>query len=535
MGIRVSYIIILLLCGITAYAQVGKMTEQEREEQRGFIRQDTLPVVMEALPDEVNTHFSEYCGQLLSDSTFLFTSMRANAEEDLDHYFETSWYCNIYESKLLPNGEYIPSESLPASINARNAFNSNFCFNEKRNLLIYSRCTRNHYGELRCTLWHSYKDGQSWSKPKKLPSFINAEGSTTLHPHLVEGDDHDVLYFVSDRKQGIGGLDIWYSIIKNGRFNSPVNVGMPINSEGNEVTPFYDKQKGVLYFSSDEHLGIGDYDIFYCQGALNRWGEVSNMGVPFNSEYNDFYFNLNADGESGFISSNRPHDGMDDNDTCCNDLFHFHWIIPEDTVVETPVEEPDLQTKIANILPISLYFQNDQPDPRTLSDTTTTDYPTLYTQYMSDNRLYLQETGRGLSETERRIAEEKMSQFLNDSVATGYERLLQLTNYLHEALSSGDTVEITISGYASPLHNSDYNRHLSSRRIYSLLNYLRKAENGFFVPYLDQKLPGLIVHLDPQGAVQRSFETQETRETVYGVQAAKDRKIIISGGTTSNQ
>jgi len=535
MGGRISHIIILLCCAMTVSAQVGKMSEQEREEQRNFIRQDTLPVVLEALPDEVNTHFSEYCGQLLADSTLLFTSMQAHVDEDLEHLFETSWYCDIYQSKLLPDGGYTPAEALPAIVNTRNTFNSNFCFNEKRNLLFYSRCTRNTYGELRCTLWQSSRDGESWSKPKKLPSFINVEGATTLHPCFVDGNEHDVLYFVSDRKQGVGGLDIWYTIYKDGRFQSPVNLGNVVNSEGNEVTPFYDKQKRVLYFSSDEHLGIGDYDIFYCQGALNRWGEVSNMGVPFNSGYNDFYFNLNPDGESGYLSSNRPHDGMSDNDTCCNDLFHFYWDIPKDTVVIPPVEEPDVHTKIASILPISLYFQNDQPNPRSVSDTTSTDYPTLYTQYMSDNRLYVQGTGQGLSEAERRIAEEKMSQFLKDSVSTGYERLQQLTKYLYEALTNGDTVEITVSGYASPLHNSDYNRHLSSRRIYSLLNYLRQAEGGFFIPYLDQKKPGLIVHLDPQGAVQRSFATQETRETVYGVQAAKDRKIIISGGTTSNR
>ena len=115
-------------------------------------------------------------------------------------------------------------------------------------------------------------------------------------------------------------------------------------------------------------------------------------------------------------------------------------------------------------------------------------------------------------------------------MATGYERLQRLTQYLREALAVGETVELTVSGYASPLHNSDYNLHLSSRRIYSLLNYLRQAEDNFFVPYLDGTKKGLVIHIDPQGAVNRSFQTEETRETVYGVQAAKDRKIIITGG-----
>ena len=72
------------------------------------------------------------------------------------------------------------------------------------------------------------------------------------------------------------------------------------------------------------------------------------------------------------------------------------------------------------------------------------------------------------------------------------------------------------------------------RVVYAFAPFQRKTENGFFIPYLDNKKPGLIIHLDPQGAVQRSFKTQETRETVYGVEAAKDRKIIITGGKTTN-
>ena len=529
MRLRVLHIILLLSIGVATQAQVGKLTEQQREEQRHFIRHDSLPVIVEALPEEVNTHFSEFCGRLLPDSTFYFTSLRANADEDIDHIFETSWYCNIYQSTLLPEGSFTPAEPLSPLINARNAFNSNFCFNEKHNLIIFSRCTRNHDGELRCTLWQSKRDGRSWQKPKKLPSTINAEGTTSLQPYLVEAENLDVLYFVSDREQGVGGLDIWYSIVKDGHYQTPVNAGSAINTEGNEVTPFYDKQKGVLYFSSDEHLGIGGYDIFYCPGSLSQWGSVSNMGVPFNSEYNDFYFTFDPVGECGHFSSNRPHDGTEESDTCCNDLFRFRWKPSTITSDTTAIHTPTIHEKIASVLPITLYFQNDQPDPRSLSDTTVTDYPTLYNQYMTYNALYVRETGRGLSDAARQAAEAEMSQFLRDSVATGYERLQRLTQYLREALTAGETVELTVSGYASPLHNSDYNLHLSSRRIFSLLNYLRQTDDSFFVPYLDGTKAGLVVHIDPQGAVNRSFQTEETRETVYGVQAAKDRKIIITG------
>ncbi len=464
---------------------------------------------------------------MLSDSTFYFTSMRADVEEDHDRLFETSWYCNIYQSKLLADGNYADIEPMSNVVNARNAFNSNFCFNEKEDLIIYSRCVKDGDGGLHCALWQSKWDGEKWEKPRKLPEVINKEGSSNMQPHLVTTADREILYFVSDRAQGIGGYDIWYSVVKEGKYDTPINVGATINTEGNEVTPFYDKANGILYFSSDEHLGVGEYDIFYSTGALSQWGEVSNMGVPFNSEYNDYYLTVNTDGKSGFFSSNRPHDGLDLIDTCCNDLFHYQW---KPTLSEpvAPVDTPSLQEKIASVLPITLYFQNDQPDPRSVSDTTAADYVTLYRKYMADNDLYIAKSGRGLSGTARQEVTQEMIDFLRDSVSTGYHRLMQLEQYLKESLLRGDTVELLVSGFASPLHNSDYNKNLSMRRITSLLNHLRKADNGFFLPYLDQEIPGLIIRMDPQGAVNHTFKTNESRETVYGLQAAKDRKIVIT-------
>ena len=119
--------------------------------------------------------------------------------------------------------------------------------------------------------------------------------------------------------------------------------------------------------------------------------------------------------------------------------------------------------------------------------------------------------------------------FLRDSVQTGYARLLKLQQYLTEAMENGDTVDLVISGFASPLHNSNYNKHLSSRRIISLLNWLRKVDNGRLSPYLSGEKPGLQLHVYSEGAVNHAFETDEVRETVFGLRAAKDRKIVISG------
>ena len=263
------------------------------------------------------------------------------------------------------------------------------------------------------------------------------------------------------------------------------------------------------------------------EGALGRWQPVKHLDTPFNSVYNDFYFTVNQDGTSGFLSSNRPHRDVVNDDTCCNDIFHVQWYKPQkDTVVLPP--EPGIHEKIASVLPITLYFQNDYPDPKSVSDTTDTDYAVLYNTYVGEIQEYIHKSGEGLTGEEQRQVMYAVAGFMRDSVQTGYARLLLLQQYLTEAMANGDTVDLVISGFASPLHNSQYNKHLSSRRIVSLLNWLHKADGGYLSPYISGKIPGLNIETYPEGAVNHSFETDEVRETVFGLRAAKDRKIVIS-------
>lgn len=489
---------------------------------------DSIIVTMKPLPSTVNSSFSEYAGKLLPDSTFLFTAMRNDAAEDVEHFFETNWYCYLYESKAMPEGRFSSVKPLPTSVNHPKYFNSNFCISDDGQRMLLTRCVRSGEGDLQCSLWQSEMEKGGWGKPKLLPSVINTKDYSTMQPCLVQISDYEVLYFVSDRPGGYGDLDIWYSIYKNGHYQEPVNLGPMVNTQGNEITPFYDKNSKMLYFSADERKGIGDYDIFCSEGALGAWKTPHHLDRPFNSVYNDFYFTVNQDGKSAFFSSNRPHDDMADEDTCCNDIFYVEWKLPEkEEVVVEPV--PNIHEKIASVLPITLYFQNDAPDPKSLSDTTSKDYLELYNAYIADIQEHIHKAGQGLTGDEQRAAMYAVAGFLRDSVQTGYARLQKLTNYLQEAMANGDTVELSISGFASPLHNSDYNKHLSSRRIVSLLNYLRKADDGKLSPYLSGKKSGITLNISPEGAVNHVFETDDVRETVFGLRAAKDRKIVITG------
>jgi hypothetical protein len=117
-------------------------------------------------------------------------------------------------------------------------------------------------------------DGQ-WSTVKEVP-FNNNEYSTG-HPSLTKDDK--LMYFVSDMPGGFGGTDVYVVEYNNGNFGTPVNLGPEINTEGNEMFPFVD-EKGNLYFASDGHAGLGGLDIFFVELQDGKAkGKIKNLGT----------------------------------------------------------------------------------------------------------------------------------------------------------------------------------------------------------------------------------------------------------------
>ena len=210
----------------------------------------------------------------------------------------------------------------------------------------------------------------------------------------------------------------------------------------------------------------------------------------------------------------------------------------QDMILQIPVtfsmEEEEAKAKLAetkkqvrSIGPITLYFENDRPDPRTKQDYTSTEYKGLYDNYMNQRNKYITEAANGLTGNAKSQAENEVKTFFDDSIATGYNRLQKLTDALVEVLEAGYSVSFNISGFASPLSNSDYNMHLSSRRIESVLNYMKQANGGKLAPYITGQKSGLTIYKNPKGEVAHAETSTAQRVTVYGLQAAKDRRIVI--------
>lgn len=140
----------------------------------------------------------------------------------------------------------------------------------------------------------------------------NSDEYSTGHPALTP--EGNILVFSSDMPGGYGGTDLYYSVRSGSQWTRPINLGKQINTEGNEQFPSISAE-GVLFFASTGHPGLGGLDVFQVSLVNMRpIGAPRNLGTPINSSKDDFGFIRTADGKSGYFSSNRG--GNDD-------IYHF--------------------------------------------------------------------------------------------------------------------------------------------------------------------------------------------------------------------
>lgn len=178
----------------------------------------------------------------------------------------------------------------------------------------------------RCEIYVTKRSANGWTKPEALPDFINANGVNTTHPSVAHIAGQEFLFFSSNREGGRGGLDLWYVTrdlgVDNNDFTFPVNLGPTVNSLGDEVSPFYDAEESILYFSSNGHPAIGGFDVFKSAGGEVTWEQPMNLGLPINSSADDYGYVKNPSGYGGYFNSNRVFGGEKTN-THHQDVFEF--------------------------------------------------------------------------------------------------------------------------------------------------------------------------------------------------------------------
>ena len=359
---------------------------------------------------------------------------------------------------------------------------------------------------------------------------LNQINNTITQPSIGYIDGVKYLFFVSDMNGTNGGKDIFYSrITKTGDFEEPKNVNSKLNTTGDEITPYYCIDCKALFFSSNNQIGFGGFDIYKSRYENGVFSNPENLNRPINSSLNDIYYSCNHTINSVFFSSNRGSEKNNSESFCCNDIYYSK--IPNKTKLDTTYQdtsaelETSLIAKIKTHFPLYLYFDNDEPDKKTLDIFTQKKYDETVNAYLLNKDEYLKKINK-----RNAVAEEnEFETFFNDSVLNSFNRLNICLDDLKFLLELKCKIILKIKGFSSPLASEIYNRNLAKRRISSVINYISNYNNSIFKSYIETKK--LIVEEIEIGEdvknIGVSDDPNDVKKSIYSIRAALQRKISI--------
>jgi outer membrane protein OmpA-like peptidoglycan-associated protein/tetratricopeptide (TPR) repeat protein len=261
----------------------------------------------------INSEASDFGASFYGDK-IVFASNPDDTEGNKVMAWNGQPYLDLYEANMDSLGNLSNVSILKGDINTK--YNESSTTFTKDGETVYF--TRNNFFEgkkgrdkdktIKLKLYKATKSSDSiWGNIVELP--FSSDEYSVAHPALSV--DEKRLYFASDMTGTFGKSDIWYvDILEDNTYGVPVNLGTKINTEARESFPFI-SNKNRLYFSSDDHTGLGGLDVFVIslddQGSIK--GDIRNLGEPANSNYDDFGFIIDEEKQFGYVSSNREGDG----------------------------------------------------------------------------------------------------------------------------------------------------------------------------------------------------------------------------------
>jgi len=278
------------------------------------------PVPFDPKPvQHISTAYDEFLATISPDGEQFYFTRRMPDLNSQGFGSELSEREYFSMSTLNKDGTFSKGEALPIPFNTSYKEGSP-TINLTNDLLIFTRMTRvtlpssscggsNNCSYANYDLFYSeYIDGE-WTEAINLGSKVNRTNSWESNPSL--SSDGKLLFFASDRQGGYGGSDIWVTEKKpDGSWSEARNLGPTINTAGNERSPFLHTDSKTLYFSSDGHYGLGGQDIYYSKlDETGKWEKPVNIGYPINSENDEIDFFVSLDGKTAYYSSNNMGNG----------------------------------------------------------------------------------------------------------------------------------------------------------------------------------------------------------------------------------
>jgi len=456
------------------------------------------------LGKNVNSPSMEYSPRESGDGGFYYASLNRKkailpgTSEDDEHH------AKIYMSERDKEGKFEKGSALDQNVNRIGFHNVHLALSRDGRTMYFTRVQMIGTEITSSEIMVSYKKDSGWTAANPAP-VINGEWYSK-QPAVGQLFGKEVLFFVSDMEGGLGNFDIFYSNINNdGTFSAPVNLGPRVNTPGDDISPFY--YDGTLYFSTDGRPTIGGLDLHYSMWDGSQWSQAENMGLGYNSSYDDHGFSMAEEGGRGYFLSNRPFDDKKklESQTCCDDIFEFNIreiVIDLLAIVVNENQEPinGATIKLENLsdpinYPTDMKFNSLGNEFQFLLDsdfkykaviTREGFYPdsielntAAYIDNFSFEKIVVLKQMPVVEEVEEtEIVESGQPIRLNniyydlddDQILEDAEKDL---DYLTDLMNQYPTMVIELSSHTDSQGKSDYNEDLSQRRAESAVKYLR--------------------------------------------------------------
>jgi outer membrane protein OmpA-like peptidoglycan-associated protein len=457
-------------------------------------------VKLAQLGKEVNSNYGDLA-PALRDDVLYFASINSDTvlvmKPDKSDYKKENNLMKMYTSKV--SGETYGVKEQLKTFSQEGKHISNPSFSEDGLKFFYTICEGNLL-KPDCNIYMSELKGTEWNEGKPLNEEINLKGFTNTQPFYAKTSAGDVLYFISDREGGKGGLDIWASgVNKKGEFGTPRNLGSKINTDREEVTPYYDSKSSALYFSSNGWISMGAQDIF--KSPIDASGKynsaVENLGAPFNSPCDDNYFRFGKSGEEGYLASNRPGIYSIRGKTCCHDIFSFKYDRRFYLAVKGRVIDDQTQEAIFGAaINLSLRSNNVGEGEVTIAgDSSRGEIPYFFN--LKPEKLYKVSAAKdgyfassqqfntlGITRSDTQVVDiylkkmEKDKAYRLNNIYYDFDKWdlrsesKATLDTLYNILAENPTIIIELSSHTDTRGSDDYNLDLSQKRAESCVNYL---------------------------------------------------------------
>jgi outer membrane protein OmpA-like peptidoglycan-associated protein len=455
---------------------VNKQIESCRTAKK--LMQNSIHVSQKNLGKKINSQYPNNRPVISPDESKIFYNS------------ELKFYDAVFMAERDSTGDWGPPKNLTPQLRSEGDFYSS-AINARGNKLILFK-SNPYNGDIFISNYNKQKE--KWEKPEKLGKNINSKFWET---HACICNDGKTIYFTSNRKGGMGGLDIYYSNYneEKGIWGPAKNLGAKINTPYNEETPFLTENGKRLYFSSQGHKGMGGFDIYYAEKVgENEWSEPVNIGYPINTTDDDLFFYPVKNGHAGYMAK------YDEDGYGKQDIIRFEIYSPQNpkqVELQGEINLPEKKSSNGDIL-----VKIDSLNGKNLKKLSFSDHSKTFNfnQTLTPGNYTVQIEGEGYLTIKKHISigweysrdtydlkaqltpkGEKISPFItlknvyfeydSDNLTTETQKYL---DHITEIIKKHPDLKVEIIGHTDAKGSIPYNKKLSDDRAESVADYLIK-------------------------------------------------------------